>query len=96
MPNSETVLDSRVDSYALDMLGNMGYDVSRLPDSLVKLYTIAKRKKDVVFPSRVSVETIAVLATLSDMVDKRGEYAVVEVPKPVETPAKEKKVEGAK
>lgn len=89
MPKSDEKLDTRVDDYALDMFGNMGYDVSKLPDSLVKLYKVTKRKKDVVFPSRVSAETLAIIAALSDMVDKRGEY---------EVPAEEskKKAEGAK
>jgi hypothetical protein len=84
MAKSDLKLDTRVDDYALDTFGNMGYDTAKLPDTLVKLYTVAKRKKDVIFPSRMSAEGCAIVATLSDMIDKRGEFAV------------EKKAEGAK
>ncbi len=70
--------DTRIDEYALDTFGNMGYDVSQLPDSLVRLYRSIKIKKDVVFPSRMSAEGCAIVAAISDMMDKRGDFAVAE------------------
>ena len=81
MSKSEGVHDTRIDEHALDMFANMGYDASKLPDSLVQLYNSIKRKKDVVFPSRMSAEGCAIIAAISDMIDKRGDFAVAEKPK---------------
>jgi len=77
MPEPKEIkADSRIDESGLNVFVSMGYDSAKLPDSLVLLYNTVKRKKDIVYPSRMGAEACAIIAALSDMLDKRGEYAV--------------------
>ena len=74
MSNSDLKLDTRIDENAHSIFVGMGYDVEKLPNSLVNIYNSMKHKKDIVFPGRVTVEVCALIATLSDLVDKRGDF----------------------
>jgi len=58
----------QVDSYATEMFTAMGF-ASPLPDSLVTLYKAAKARKDRLQPGRMSVDGLAVIAALSELVD---------------------------
>lgn len=59
----------RVDEHALMMFASMGYDRSRLPDSLVRYYNAFKRKKDIMAPGRLSAEGFAFVAILSELTE---------------------------
>jgi hypothetical protein len=59
---------SPVDSYATEMFSAMGF-AAPLPDSLVTLYKAAKTRKDRLQPGRMSVDGLAVIAALSELVD---------------------------
>ncbi len=69
-PEVAVVAPSQVDTYAGEMFTAMGF-ASPLPDSLVTLYKAAKTRKDRLQPGRMSVDGLAILAALSELVDGR-------------------------
>jgi len=67
MPKSEKAIDPRVDEYAANMFGSMGYDRGKLPDPLVSLYNTVKSRKDKIMPGRMSAEGFSFLTVLVEM-----------------------------
>jgi hypothetical protein len=62
------VTPPQVDSFAAEMFTAMGFQ-SPLPDSLVTLYKAAKLRKDKLQPGRMTIDGLAVIAAMSDLVD---------------------------
>lgn len=71
-------VDTRVDEYALSIFKAMGYDPTGLPDTLVRFYNAFKKKKDSLYPGRVTPEGFALCSTLYDLID--GDLARPEEP----------------
>jgi len=69
----ELEAEDRVDEFAIDIFGVMGY-TGRLPDSIVTFYTEFKRRKDRHRPGRLSPEAFATIALLADMADDKIDY----------------------
>jgi hypothetical protein len=67
-PEAATVVAPQVDAFAADMFTAMGFP-SPLPDSLVTLYKAAKLRKDKLQPGRMTIDGLAVIAALSELVD---------------------------
>lgn len=62
--------ETRIDEFAVGIFSAMGY-AGRLPDSIVTCYTEFKRRKDTIYPGRLSPEGFAMVSVLSDMADRR-------------------------
>ena len=62
------VIDDVMDDYAQDVFLAMGH-TKPFSHSLMTAYSVAKRRKDIVHPGRMSVETMAVISLVSSMSD---------------------------
>lgn len=67
-PEAAPVTAPQVDSFATEMFAAMGFP-SPLPDSLVTLYKASKLRKDKLQPGRMTIDGLAVIAALSELVD---------------------------
>lgn len=69
-PQAKPILeDTRVDEFALGQFKAMGYE--SLSDTLVLVYREFKRRKDRIYPGRLTPEGFAIVATLTDMIEGR-------------------------
>ncbi len=59
--------DVRVDEYAAEVFGAMGYDKHQLPPKLVELYCEVKLKKDKLAPSRLTPGEFAIVAMIAGL-----------------------------
>lgn len=85
-PETTPQRDERVDDFASEMFSVLGYDPSKLPDSVVACYKEFKKHADKIRPARMSLEGFVFVAMMADIVDGRF---VMNSP-----PSKEKKVNG--
>jgi len=69
----EIEVEDRVDEFAIDIFGVMGYD-GRLPDSMVTIYNAFKKLKDRHMPGRISPEGFAMVIVMAEMLDDCLEY----------------------
>lgn len=70
-----------IDQHGLMVFEAMGYSPDNIPNTLDVLYTAAKKKKDAVYPGRMSPEMCAVIATFADVIDKRIDFTEPAEPK---------------
>ncbi len=64
--------EDRIDEFAIAGFERLGY-TGRLPDSLVRVYTQFKRRKDALRPGRLSPEGFAFVTLIADLADRRIE-----------------------
>lgn len=60
--------ETRVDEFALSTFRRMGYQ-GRLPDSLVTCYNEFKRRKDTLYPGRLTPEGFASVSMLAGLAE---------------------------
>lgn len=71
--------NTAVDEHAKMMFKAMGYDPEALPSTVVRFYNAFKKKKDMLYPGRLSPEGFAMVSTLYDLIE--GDLARPEEPR---------------